>query len=223
MLKVMEIFHSIDGEGIRAGELTSFIRLAGCNLHCKYCDTAYSINPNKDQFAEWTVDALVNEAKHKNVTVTGGEPLLQPETAELCERLAKLGHSVNVETNGTIIPPARPIETLGEIFYTVDYKCGASGHEKQMKKEAFTNLCLCDVIKCVVGSVEDLENSLFQLRDWIPHLGNEISPWVYFSPVFGKIEPREIVKFMQREKLEGKFRVQLQLHKFIWDPRERMV
>ena len=221
MLKVMEIFHSIDGEGIRAGELTSFIRLAGCNLHCKYCDTAYSINPNKDQFAEWTVNALANVMKYKNVTVTGGEPLLQDETVELCERLAQCGHSVNVETNGTIVPPDRPIEILDKVFYTVDYKCGASGHEGQMRKEVFENLMLHDVVKCVVGSVEDLKSALKNLRSWIPGLGNAHSPWVYFSPVFGKIEPREIVKFMQEENLTGKFRVQLQLHKFIWDPRER--
>lgn len=221
MLKVMEIFHSIDGEGIRAGELTTFIRLAGCNLHCKYCDTAYSIKPNKDQFAYWTVDALVNEVKYKNVTITGGEPLLHGETMQLAEKLVKLGRNVNIETNGTIVPPPRSDEALGEIFYTVDYKCGASGHEDKMKPEVFKPLALFDVIKCVVGSWEDMENALKKLKEWIPTLGGATSPWVYFSPVFGKIEPREIVKFMQEKNLVGKFRVQLQLHKFIWDPRER--
>lgn len=223
MLKVMEIFHSIDGEGLRAGELTTFIRLAGCNLHCKYCDTAYSINPKTDRYAELPVGHLLNEVKYVNVTVTGGEPLLQPETAELCEKLAECGHDVNVETNGTIIPPNRPVEYLDKIFYTVDYKCGASGHEDAMKPEVFKSLLLHDVIKCVVGSVDDLKSALAKLREWIPTLGNANSPWVYFSPVFGKIEPREIVKFMKDEQLVGKFRVQLQLHKFIWDPREIMV
>ena len=92
-----------------------------------------------------------------------------------------------------------------------------------MKKEVFEPLMLHDVVKCVVGSKDDMKNALANLRSWIRGLGNETSPWVYFSPVFGKIEPAEIVKFMKEENLEGKFRVQLQLHKFIWDPRARLV
>lgn len=223
MLKVLEIFDSIDGEGTRAGELTTFVRLAGCNLHCKYCDTAYSIKPGNEFIQEFSVHDLVNLVKYRNVTVTGGEPLLQPETEEFCFELARCGHNVNVETNGTIIPPTRPSEILDKVFYTVDYKCGASGHEDQMKKEVFEPLMLHDVVKCVVGSKDDMKNALANLRSWIRGLGNETSPWVYFSPVFGKIEPAEIVKFMKEENLEGKFRVQLQLHKFIWDPRARLV
>lgn len=219
MLKVLEIFHSIDGEGLRAGELTTFIRLAGCNLHCRYCDTAYSIKPRNEAVREMSVEDVIKEVKYHNVTVTGGEPLLQEETKVLCTSLALTGHLVNVETNGTIIPPVRS----QRIFYTVDYKCGASGHEKEMKAEVFDELHPADVIKCVVGSEADLENALVTLQKWIPHLGGGLSPWVYFSPVFGKIEPAEIVEFMKRNNLQGKFRVQLQLHKFIWDPNKREV
>lgn len=223
MLKVLEVFQSIDGEGIRAGELTTFIRLAGCNLACKYCDTAYSIKPNPETYVEASVEQIVNSVAFKNVTVTGGEPLIQKETEALCLKLAECGHFVNVETNGTVIPFERPEDLDTEIFFTVDYKCGASGHEDKMRKEVFEKLKPWDVIKCVVGSVEDLENALRTLRGFIPYLGNGNSPYVYFSPVFGKIEPREIVEFMKKKDLQGKFRVQLQLHKFIWAPNQRLV
>lgn len=218
MLKVLEIFHSIDGEGTRAGEIATFIRLAGCNIHCKFCDTAYSIKPK--EYKEMPVDELVKSVKYHNVTVTGGEPLLQLETKDLLVALAEAGHDVNVETNGTIVPEIR----APGIFYTVDYKCGASGHEKDMREEVFKSLRPYDVIKCVVGSVQDLESAVANLSKWVPDFGvAPRSPWVYFSPVFGKIEPAEIVEFMKECGLEGKFRVQLQLHKFIWDPNARLV
>lgn len=223
MLKVLEIFHSIDGEGTRAGELTTFIRLAGCNLHCRYCDTAYSINPK--EWKEMSVEEVISKVQYRNVTVTGGEPLLQEDAWILCKSLAEQGHSVNIETNGTIVPPVKPRGLEESIFFTIDYKCGASGHEKDMNPEAFKNLKYNDVIKCVVGSVEDMESALANLQKWNPILFRQYwaPPWVYFSPVFGKIEPAEIVEFMKQNNLEGKCRVQLQLHKFIWDPNRKEV
>lgn len=222
MLKVLEIFHSIDGEGTRAGELTTFIRLAGCNLHCRYCDTAYSISPK--EWKEMSVEEVISKVQYRNVTVTGGEPLLQEDAWTLCKRLAEQGHSVNIETNGTIVPPVKPRGLEENIFFTIDYKCGASGHEKDMNPEAFKRLEHNDVIKCVVGSVSDMESALANLQAWNSVLFKHYwSPWVYFSPVFGKIEPSEIVEFMKQNNLEGKCRVQLQLHKFIWDPNRKEV
>jgi 7-carboxy-7-deazaguanine synthase len=222
MLNVMEIFHSIDGEGIRAGELTTFIRLAGCNLACKYCDTAYSINPKREAFMKMEVVDIADKVLYQNVTITGGEPLLQSEVVDLCIALSERGISVNVETNGTIVPPEVP--NIGDgIFFTVDYKTGCSGHEDKMSARVFQRLSEKDVIKCVVASQQDLENALKNLTEWLPNLGEKNSPWVYFSPVFGKIQPREIVDFMHMNFLTGKFRVQLQLHKIIWDPSAREV
>jgi 7-carboxy-7-deazaguanine synthase len=222
MLNVMEIFHSIDGEGIRAGELTTFIRLAGCNLACKYCDTAYSINPKREAFMKMEVVDIADKVLYQNVTITGGEPLLQSEVVDLCIALSERGISVNVETNGTIVPPEVP--NIGDgIFFTVDYKTGCSGHEDKMSARVFQRLSEKDVIKCVVASQQDLENALKNLKTWLPNLGEKNSPWVYFSPVFGKIQPREIVDFMHMNSLTGKFRVQLQLHKIIWDPSAREV
>lgn len=222
MLNVMEIFHSIDGEGIRAGELTTFIRLAGCNLACKYCDTAYSINPKSEAFMKMEVVDIADKVLYQNVTITGGEPLLQSEVVDLCIVLSERGISVNVETNGTIVPPAVPDIGSGT-FFTVDYKTGCSGHEDKMSAQVFQRLGKKDVIKCVVASQQDLENALKNLKTWLPNLGEKNSPWVYFSPVFGKIQPREIVDFMHMNSLTGKFRVQLQLHKIIWDPSAREV
>jgi len=223
MLDVMEIFHSIDGEGTRAGELTTFIRLAGCNLACKYCDTAYSINPKSEAFMKMEVADIANKVLYQNVTITGGEPLLQYEVVDLCIVLSKRGISVNVETNGTIVPPSFLQNISDTIFFTVDYKTGCSGHEDKMSARVFQCLSEKDVIKCVVASRQDLENALKNLKTWLPNLGEKNSPWVYFSPVFGKIQPHEIVDFMRMNFLTGKFRVQLQLHKIIWDPSAREV
>ena len=222
-MKVLEIFHSIDGEGTRAGELATFVRFAGCNLACRYCDTAYSINPKPEAAKEMSVEEVVESVKFPNVTLTGGEPMLQPEIEKLSLTLARKGHQVNIETNGTMIPFPVPVWWRKNVFFTVDYKCGASGHEDRMRPEVFAALDWRDVIKCVVGSEADLENALANLQKWIPKLGSMNSPYVYFSPVFGKIEPKEIVEFMKKNNLVGKYRVQLQLHKYIWEPNARMV
>lgn len=222
-MKVLEIFHSIEGEGVRAGELATFVRFAGCNLACRYCDTVYSIRPKLEDVKEMSVDEIVNAVECKNVTLTGGEPLLQTEIEELVTKLIQDDKFVNIETNGTIMPFEVPPLTGSQVIFTVDYKCGASGHEDKMRPEVFRALRPYDVIKCVVGSVEDLENALANLQRWVPFLGESIDPYVYFSPVFGKIEPKQIVEFMKQNKLNGKYRVQLQLHKFIWEPNARMV
>lgn len=187
------------------------------------CDTAYSIKPKDESVKEMTIAEIVDAVQPGNVTLTGGEPMLQKGIEELAMTLAASGHQVNIETNGTIKPFALPVWLSQKVFFTADYKCGASGHEDRMRPGVFQALRFNDVIKCVVGSEADMESALSNLQKWVPYLGGASSPFVYFSPVFGKIEPKEIVEFMKRNKLNGKFRVQLQLHKFIWDPNERMV
>lgn len=187
------------------------------------CDTAYSINPKPEAVTEMSVNEIFDKVKFPNVTLTGGEPMMQKGIEELAMTLAAGGHKVNIETNGTFGPFTLPQWLADKVFFTVDYKCGASGCEDKMRPEVFQALRFNDVIKCVVGSVDDLENALKNLRKWVPYLGGVSSPYVYFSPVFGKIEPRQIVEFMKEKKLFGKYRVQLQLHKFIWEPNARMV
>ena len=103
-MKIVEIFDSIDGEGIRTGQPATFIRLAGCNLRCSYCDTAYALFGEDEPcvYEEMTVDEVVKKVNpnYRRVTLTGGEPLISPEAAELVTRLIENGVEVNIETNG---------------------------------------------------------------------------------------------------------------------------
>lgn len=209
-LAVNEIFDSIEGEGKRVGELATFIRLAGCNLRCSYCDTTYA-------FAEkhmMGLQDILAKVHYPAVTLTGGEPLMQ-EVRPLLEALKS--HTVNVETNGSI-DISRYFD-LDNVFFTVDFKCGTSGETSKMLPYNFKHLRKRDVLKFVVGSHEDL----VQAKNlYLFHYDNLRNRQIFVSPVFGQIEPAEIVDFLKAEGLR-KWRVQLQLHKFIWDPEKRGV
>lgn len=217
--KVAEIFSSINGEGTRAGELSVFVRLCGCNLHCSYCDTSWANQPDAP-FTSMTALQILQAAKEtgiRNITLTGGEPLLAPGIAELVFLLSESGFSVEIETNGSIEItglcqlPVRPI-------FTMDYKLPESGMEEHMCIKNFSYLSKEDTVKFVAGSAGDLEKALEIIRTY--SLTEKCH--VYFSPVFGKIEPAEMVEFMKTHTLNG-VRLQLQLHKFIWDPMQRSV
>lgn len=209
-LLVNEIFASIDGEGKRAGELATFIRLTGCNLRCSYCDTAYAFKEGKPM----TVQEIVDKVTQKRVTLTGGEPLTQ-DVKPLLKALK--GHEVNIETNGSI--DIAPYFDFDNVFFTVDYKSGSSGMNKKMLMSNFKKLRSKDVLKFVIGSFEDLEEAkLFYLN----HFADLQDYKIYVSPVFGQIEPKDIVEFMKKNNL-GQWRIQLQLHKFIWNPKKRGV
>ena len=206
-MNAIEIFSSFEGEGTRAGELCTFIRLAECNLRCSYCDTEYSFTGGKEMSVE-EIMQVVDGYGNVNVTITGGEPLLQDLT-ELLNAMNK--YFVNIETNGSI----NPVHLYGDytnVIFTVDYKCPSSKQEEFMNNgEALQDLEDCDVIKFVVGSLDDL-NRMRQLIE-----ENEFKAQVYVSPVFGKIEPKDIVDYMKTYNLQG-VRLQLQIHKFIWPP-----
>ena len=218
-LPVLEIFHSIDGEGTRTGELATFIRLKGCNLHCCYCDTAYSIPQNYESAVLMRVEEILDRVKYHNVTITGGEPLIHEGTVELIKALVDAGHHVNIETNGT----KDTIWHIPGMFYTVDYKCLYSRMNDKMKPEAFCGLNGEDVVKMVVADVVDLKDGLKWYNKFYGNKDTENRPWLYLSPVFGKIEPKSIVEFMHYNNLQDKVRVQVQLHKIIWDPSARLV
>lgn len=206
-LIVNEIFQSIDGEGKRAGELASFIRLSGCNLRCSYCDTQYAFS----QGTKMSTDDIVKKIRYKNVTITGGEPLLQ-NIHELLKKLS--GKNVNIETNGSI--DIEPYFIHPNTWFTVDYKTNSSGMNDDMWLDNFKKMRPQDVVKFVVGNIDDL----YQAKD----ICNEyrfICP-IYISPVFGEIEPKRIVEFMKDEKMEN-WKIQLQVHKFIWNPATRGV
>lgn len=218
--KVVEIFTSINGEGRRAGQLALFIRFQKCNLHCSYCDTSWA-NTDSAAYTEMTEDELYDEIKKsgiRNITLTGGEPLLQPEIGVLLHKLAADDAlSVEIETNGSI-----SIEKFSRLknspLFTLDYKLPGSGMEAHMKVENFAYLKPEDTVKFVAGSRQDLERAQeiiagFQLTEKCA---------VYISPVFGAIAPAEIVEFMKQYRLNG-VNLQLQLHKIIWDSQQRGV
>jgi 7-carboxy-7-deazaguanine synthase len=212
-MKVVEIFNSIEGEGKRAGLPCTFIRLYGCNLHCSYCDSRYACDD--EQYLDYSVEDILSTVRAlgcPNITVTGGEPLIHPGIDKLLETLCARGYYVNVETNGTMIPRFRN----DHLFYTIDYKTNASGMTSKMNREAFNNLIFLDVVKFVVGSQEDLIQAMEFAEDI------NIKCQIYVSPVFGKIEPVELVNFLKEHQLYD-WKVQLQLHKFIWKPDERGV
>lgn len=220
-MDVNEIFYSIEGEGIRAGYPCVFIRLYGCNLKCLYCDTRYSCE--EEQYREMTVKEIVQVVQEygcARVTITGGEPTLQSEFADLVKALARRNFRVNVETNGTI--SASDILEITEGYtplITMDHKSPSSGMNSHMSIDNYLGLRSTDVLKFVVGSKEDLIDadrviSALTLQKRYPEF--------YLSPIFGQIEPVDIVEFM-KEHHYNNVRIQLQMHKFIWPPEQRGV
>ena len=217
--KVAEKFVSINGEGPRAGELAVFLRFCGCNLDCCYCDTRWA-NTADVKYELVSAEELVEYVKStgvKNVTLTGGEPLLQADIAHLIKLLGEAGAEVEIETNGSV--PLKNIVSLApRPAVTADYKLPSSGMEKYMLTENFSYLTLQDAVKFVVGDMCDLARA----EEIINGYGLKEKCRIYFSPVFGKIKPVEITEFMKERKLNG-VRLQLQLHKIIWEPDMRGV
>ena len=217
MYPVAEKFISINGEGKKAGELALFIRFRKCNLHCSYCDTHWA-NQDSSPAEMLSLKSLVSFAESsgiKNITLTGGEPLLQEHLDLLVAKLIKKNHEVEIETNGSISIQKLACQEYRPAF-TLDYKLPSSGMESAMLTENYRWLDKKqDVIKFVAGNRQDLEKAFEIIQKY--HLINKAS--VYFSPVFGKIEPVEIVEFLKEKNL-NQVRVQLQLHKFIWNPEQ---
>lgn len=214
-MNVIEIFDSIDGEGKFAGHLATFIRFAGCNLRCTYCDTVYAFTGGKDMSIDEIVTAT-QKIGNKHVTITGGEPLLQKGIKSLIEILCQYGYIVNIETNGSI-----DISSYVKlpVCITMDYKTISSGVNHYMH---MNNLCLlrdCDVLKivCRESDFKDIEDLLRQY---------EIKADIYISPIYSKAKPSELVKFaklLRNKNICNDVIVQLQLHKIIWNPDERGV
>ena len=217
--RLAESFVSINGEGQHAGELALFLRFTGCNLSCSWCDTKW-VNPPDALHRVVTLDELLQTAKKafddgvKNVTLTGGEPLLQKNICVLIKGLCALGMRVEIETNGSVAFSDNVMKSGAE--FTMDYKLPSSGMESRMCLDNLPKLRDCDTLKFVCGSAEDLERAAKVIEDYRP------KGKIYLSPVFGMIEPADMVEFMKERKL-GEVRLQLQLHKFIWDPNARGV
>lgn len=218
-MKVNEIFGSIDGEGLRTGELATFIRLAGCNLRCSYCDTCYALKVSDGE--EMTISEILKKVKnigYKNVTLTGGEPLIHKDVEQLILELCKNGYNVNIETNGSV--PIDKYILNDSVLITMDYKLPSSDVEKTMNLNNLKILRPTDVLKFVVG-----KNDIERLKEIINTYS--VKSYIYLSPIFGEVKPAELVDLMKSVHKAGsntsKMRVQVQLHKVIWDPNERGV
>lgn len=208
-IPIIEIFNSIEGEGIRSGKLCTFIRIAGCNLRCSYCDTKYSFNVA--DATQMTVEQILEHVESYRcdlITLTGGEPLLNKEVINrLLPALLEHGYQVNVETNGSI--DISTIERSHNLMFTIDWKSPSSGMEDKMLPTNLVNAARHDVIKFVVGDLNDLIAMNRVLKTY------DIKAHVYVSPVFGNIELADIVQFMKDNRLNG-VTLQIQLHKVIW-------
>lgn len=224
---VIEKFYSIDGEGPTAGEIATFIRLGGCNLNCSWCDTGYSIEKNimGEQMTAREIHEYIKDNGATNVTITGGEPLIQTGISDLLVLLSKDPElAIHIETNGSVsikeFKDKLFTEKCGKtnISFILDFKLPHSNMEKHMNRENLNLVDKNDVYKFVVASKEDLEVA----QEIIVKYNLVNRTLVYLSPVLGKIELQDIVEFMKEHKM-NKVRLQVQLHKIIWSPDMRGV
>ncbi len=212
-LTVNEIYLSVQGESTWAGLPCVFVRLTFCDLRCTYCDTEYAFYEGKKMELGAIVEA-VREFDCPLVEVTGGEPLLQPACLPLLALLADAGLEVLLETSGSHdIAPVDP-----RVHRIMDLKTPSSGEEARNLYANIPHLTGRDEVKFVLGSRVDYEWARDKLREY--DLAAKVRA-VLFSPVFGQIAPSDIVGWMLEDKLPARF--QLQMHKFIWEPRARGV
>ncbi len=212
MLKINEIFYSIQGESSAAGLPTTFVRLTGCNLRCSYCDTEYAFYEGED----FTVEEAIRKAEEygcKLVEVTGGEPLMQKDVIPFMTQLCDKGFDVMLETSGSL-----QIEKVDKrVKIVMDLKTPSSGMEKKNLYSNIDFLKSKDEVKFVIGSLDDYNWAKRMIEKF--NLTGKTE--VLFSPVFNAIEPKQIVEWMLNDKLNIRF--QLQMHKYIWEPETRGV
>ncbi len=212
MLKINEIYYSIQGESSRAGLPCVFVRLTYCNLRCTYCDTEYAFYEGEDR----SVDEIINEVKKYNcnlVEITGGEPLVQEESINLMKKLCDEGFDVMLETAGNM-----PIDVVDKrVNIIMDLKCPSSGMMNKNLYENINHLKKTDELKFVIGDREDY--------DWMNEIINKYNLAdkckILVSVVFSKLEPLTLVNWILEDKLDVRF--QLQIHKFIWQPETKGV
>jgi len=220
-LKVAEIFESIDGEvngWSGPGEWSTFIRLAGCNLNCTFCDTPCA--RDGQTFTEMTIGEILHDVKDANkITLTGGEPLHQENIEDLIRVLISNCLRVTLETNGSY--PIREFHSPEEeiegpdLRIIMDYKLPSSGQEEFMRTDQLTYLCRYDVLKFVIADQKDFERALQILKEF------PTNAYIAFSPAYptGLLTPKDLVDLIRTEKATGKVpknvNINLQTHKLI--------
>lgn len=206
MLQVIETFKSVQGESTHAGKVCFFIRLAGCNLRCNYCDTTYAWTGGKMR----SVDELVSlalDAGCDTVEITGGEPLMQAETPLLAEKLLDAGKTVLIETNGSLDFSV----ISNRCCRIVDCKLPGSGMAEKNCYAAYDHLTWRDEVKFVVSGREDFDFALDIIRkyDLTGKTGN-----LLFSPVWDRVDPAQLAQWVVDCNLP--VRMQIQMHKVLW-------
>ena len=215
-LTINEIFYSIQGESTFAGQPCVFVRLTGCDLRCTYCDTEYAFYEGKRR----TFDEIIAEVtRHpcQLVEITGGEPLLQRRVHGLMARLADLNYTVLIETSG-----AHDIGAIDpRVHRIMDLKTPSSGESARNRMANLDLLGPRDEVKFVIGSEEDYAWASGQVRAGLPGWADRVNA-ILFSPVFGQITPLDLATRLLADGLP-KVRMQLQMHKLIWEPNKRGV
>ena len=207
-MRIVETFLSIQGEGLMIGRLTFFIRAAGCNLRCAWCDTKFSLDPKAG--SDMTVDQLVEAVgATENVCFTGGEPLEQADAGELLERLVRAGKTVVLETNGS--KDLTDVPASDKIIISMDIKCPSSGMQDRMCLNNLNILSRKDQLKFVISDRTDLEYAERFLQE------HPVDTNVIFSPVGGMD-----LGFLAEEVVSKKLDVRVlpQLHKIIWGDKQ---
>jgi 7-carboxy-7-deazaguanine synthase len=213
LLTVNEIFHSIQGESTHAGRPCVFVRLTACDLRCSWCDTPYAFHEGR----KMSVDEVIGRVRDYGcdvVEITGGEPLLQKEVYPLMQRLLDEGRTVMLETGGHLSVADVP----EGVIRVIDVKCPGSGEAARNHWANLDGLRATDEIKFVIKDRADYEYA----RDVVArHALPGRCAAVHFSPVHGVQDAKELAAWVLEDRLT--VRVQLQLHKFIWDPSTRGV
>jgi len=207
-MRVNEIFMSIQGESTYAGLPCVFIRLAGCNLDCSWCDTPYA--RGGEGSVELSVDEVMAEAGKYNcnlVELTGGEPMLQREAPLLASRLLDEGYTVLLETNGSV--PLAPLDD--RVVKIIDFKCPSSGHAGSFLMENLAHIGPVDEVKFVIADERDYESAKAFVEERVRGATDKI----LFAPVAPGLEAKKLAEWILRDAL--RVRLQLQLHRYIWD------
>lgn len=205
MLKVNEIFKSIQGESTHVGLPCVFVRLTGCNLRCRYCDTEYAFYDGKDMSVEQVL-TTIHSYGVRLVEITGGEPLLQQEVYPLMQKLLDQGYKLLLETSGAISIKDVP----KGVFKIMDLKCPGSGEESKNDYGNIQFLTAQDEVKFVLSDRKDYEWS----RDTLHRHTLDQKCQVLFSPVYGKLNIKDLAGWILEDRLS--VRLQTQLHKIIW-------
>jgi 7-carboxy-7-deazaguanine synthase len=207
LLKVNEIFYSIQGESSHAGRPCVFVRLTGCNLRCSYCDTRYAY----DEGQNLTIDEIVDRVTSyqcRLVEITGGEPLIQKETPDLIHLLLNKDFEVLLETNGSI--DISPIDE--RCVRLVDIKCPSSHEEKNNNLDNLKRLSGKDEIKFVIGNRKDYDFAK-NILSIVGKFKSGMKPPL-FSPLNAQMDPKLLAEWILADHMDA--RMQLQLHKIIW-------